>query len=201
MSTTTPDRSPAEDRTGHGVPEGVRSALQDLWEGERMLAAELTALAGRTADHGVAAAAERLAAVSCGHAAWILGLLPARSRTAPTRAVRERRTARGPADGPTLLADLRRVHALAGDNALLWDALCCAAPAAGDRTLLDLAALCRPRTAEQLRWSRSTARALASQALTGRDVPWRRREAVLFAVDRAEDPGGWLLADATADDA
>ncbi|MEW1908161.1 hypothetical protein AB0442_06840 [Kitasatospora sp. NPDC085895] len=60
---------------------------------------------------------------------------------------------------------------------------------------------CRPRTAEQLRWSRSTVRALASQALTGRDVPWRRREAVLFAVDRAEDPGSRLLADATADDA
>ncbi|WP_030270310.1 hypothetical protein [Streptomyces sp. NRRL B-24484] len=208
MSTSTPDgpspddRADHTDRTGRRVPETVRSTLQELWEGESLLAAELAALAGRTAEPGVAAAAERLAAVSRGPAAWILGLLAARPRTGPATARRERcaapagvRPGRSAADGRALLADLRRVHALAGDNALLWDALCCAAPATGDRALLDLAAVCRPRTAEQLRWSRSTLRSRAAQALTGRAVPWRRSAAVLFAVERADDPGGSLLPD------
>ncbi|MFG2819681.1 hypothetical protein ACGFX4_09665 [Kitasatospora sp. NPDC048365] len=187
----------------------IRLVLLDLWEGERRLAEELTELATRTdGGHGLAGEAAELAEVSRGHAGWIARLT---EPPPPTAAGTRRRHPPGRGPGPVrvqrpepspgrsrdpglvLLHDLRRLYLMTGDNLLLWDTLCCVAPVAGLRVLLDLAAVCRPGTVAQLTWARAALRGRAATALTGRGLHHRAALTVLNAVEHLDDPGEWLV--------
>ncbi|MFE1316171.1 hypothetical protein [Kitasatospora phosalacinea] len=194
--TTAPHRRPTRPERPGSLPHLPESTvdrfhhlLHELWEGESRLAAELSRIAERFApDRELSDNARHLArrATTCAD-------LPARliGPPGPVPAVPAVPAAPGRCPDPALavLHALRRVHAVAGDNLLLWDALGGAAAVRGDRGVLELAAPCRPQDVERARWSRDLLRARALPALTGQRRTHRRQEAVRFALAHSPAPG------------
>ncbi|MEU8728240.1 hypothetical protein AB0C68_02510 [Streptomyces tendae] len=159
---------------------GINLTLRTLHRGERRLAHELVAVAGRHAtEHEVRHVATDLArwsrehvrrlAETAGERGVKLGEAPDPSSDgvfATLRVKASEAVVHRPEPGLLLLRDLRELHVAAAENSLHWEMLAQAAQASKDSGLLALASACHPQTLRQMRWTNTMIKKLSPQILT-----------------------------------
>jgi hypothetical protein len=151
---------------------GLDWVLRRLYAGEQRVAEHLLAMADRHPDD------PEIRHVSLDLASWSRDNLEAIAAS-----IRDYDRAVGPsgdalqpdpqaaAEPPplALLDDLRRLHLLAADTGLGWEALKQYAQAKRDQQLLELSQRCHPQTLRQMKWANTMLKTLSPQALTSLD--------------------------------